>query len=201
MEGGDDLFIEVGPHPALTASIKECLAETRKKGLVFHSLRRETDETCELLTNVAGLHVHGVPIDWAAVNQSVGNFVPLPRYPFNQQKCWLESADSKNSRLAVDPHPLLGARVPAVKATFQFQLDPRCFPYLNDHRFFGSILFPAAAYGEIGIALARELFPDKSYAVEDIHIKKALFVAGKQSAYGARCLRRGRQILFDIQFD
>jgi len=177
MREDDETFLELGPHPALESSIKECLAEQGRSGNVFHSLRRETDESMEMVTNLAGLHVRGVPIDWAAVNQSGGNLVRLPRYPWHYESFWLETKESKRSRLAPAEHPLLGLRVTAAEPTWQFELDPRRFTYLNDHRFWDSIVFPAAGYGEIGLALARTLFADDPHVVEDLLMHKALFVS------------------------
>jgi acyl transferase domain-containing protein len=47
----------------------------------MHSLVRRSDESVSLLRNLAELHSDGVKIDWAAVNQSSGQFVALPSYP------------------------------------------------------------------------------------------------------------------------
>ena len=64
-----------------------------------------------------------------------------------------------------------------MKPTWQFTLDPRLFPYLDDHRIWDEIVFPAAGYAEIGLAVACELFPDESYDVEDVESVRALFVS------------------------
>ena len=173
----DAMFLEIGPHPALRSSIKECLAEQGRSEAVFHSLRRDTDESLEMLTNLAGLHIHGVPIAWAAVNQSGGDFVRLPGYPWSYEPCWLETKESARSRLAPAEHPLLGVRLTGAQPTWQFSLDPQQLAYLNDHRFWDSMVFPGAAYGEIGLALARRAFPDEPHAVEDLEIQKALFIS------------------------
>ena len=37
--------------------------------------------------------------------------------------------------------------------------------------------FPAAGYGEISLALARAAYPDQEYTVEDMVVKKALFLS------------------------
>ncbi len=37
------------------------------------------------------------------------------------------------------------------------------------------MIFPAAGYAELGIAVARELFPEEPYVVEDLQTTKALF--------------------------
>ena len=60
IRGGDTLFLELGPHPALKSSIEECLSVAGAQGTVLHSLKRKTDETENILANLAALHLHGV---------------------------------------------------------------------------------------------------------------------------------------------
>jgi amino acid adenylation domain-containing protein len=177
VRAGSRLFLELGPHPALESSIIELMGEQGKHGSVFHSLKRETSESEQILTNLAGLHLLGMPIDWAAVNQSSGQLISLPKYPWNHAAYWIESERTASERLDPIPHPLLGLRVIAEKPTWQLQLDPRLFDYLNDHRIWDSIIFPGAGYGEIGLAIAAQLFPSQPYVVEELEIKKALFVS------------------------
>ncbi len=177
IRAGTGTFLEVGPHPALESSLKECLAAQDRTGAVFHSLRREADESHELLENLAGLHVRGVPVDWRAVNQSSGPPLRLPRYPWSRESFWLESPESAQARLAAPVHPLLGLRVAAALPTWELTLDLHRLSYLADHRIWDSVVFPAAGYAEIGLALARVLFPDEPHALEDLRITKALFVA------------------------
>ena len=177
VRGGDELFLELGPHPALRNPLNDALQAQGVKGAVFHSLMRKTDESQNLLQNVAGLHAYGVEIDWAALNQSAGKFVRLPRYPWNRERFWLEGTVCNNNRVGPSTHPLLGKRLESGNPTWEFQMDPRIFTYLESHRFWGSILFPAAGYGEISLALARAVFPDQHYTVEDMVVKKALFLS------------------------
>ncbi|MEM7145877.1 MAG: amino acid adenylation domain-containing protein [Verrucomicrobiota bacterium] len=173
----DNIFLELGPHPALQSPINECLSEQGKKGAVFHSLKRKADETNELFRNLSALHIHGIEVDWAAMNQSAGNLVRLPHYPWNRERYWLENEESVRYRLADTVHPFLGLPVTAPNPTWEFALDPRFFKYIEDHQIWDSIVMPAAGYGEIGLALAAELFPDEDYAVEDLEMKQALFVS------------------------
>ncbi len=177
IRGGERLFLEIGPHPALQGPINECLQELKRKGAVFHSLARKTVEIDEMLGNLSRLHLHGREIDWRSVNQAAGVFVPQPSYPWNKERFWLESEEGTHVRCSPSVHPLLGIRIGATKPTYEFYLDPRLFPYLDDHRFWDSIIFPASGYGEIGLALCRELYPGEDYCVEELEAKKALFVS------------------------
>ncbi|MEM8679153.1 MAG: polyketide synthase dehydratase domain-containing protein, partial [Planctomycetota bacterium] len=129
-----------------------------------------------MLSNLAGVHARGSAIDWQTVNQSEGRLVRLPAYPWSREGCWIESEDSKQKRLADTIHPLLGLTVDAVEPTWEFALDPRLFPYLQDHQIWDGIVFPAAGFGEIGLALADQVFPEQPHVVESIDIEKALFV-------------------------
>ncbi|MFT5467503.1 MAG: amino acid adenylation domain-containing protein [Verrucomicrobiales bacterium] len=176
IRGGERCFIELGPHPALASSINECLQEQSRKGHVFHSLKRKSDESVEILTNLAALHNYGVEIDWKSVNQAAGKFVEQPSYPWNREKHWLESEEGTHKRCASTVHPLLGIRTAAARPTFEFHLDVRLFPWLDDHRFWDSVIFPAAGFGEIGLALCEALFPGEDYCLEELEMKKALFV-------------------------
>ena len=178
--GGAQLFLELGPHPALQSSITDCLGAVDKKGTVLGSLKRKSDESVEMLRNLAGLHFEGAEIDWNAVNQSSGDFVRLPSYPWNHESYWLECDKSRRHRLAKIVHPLLGLRTPAPDPTWEFHLEPTYFNYLDDHRFWDSIVFPGAGYGEMGLAIAKNLFPEDNYVVEDLVTKKALFVSDKK---------------------
>ncbi len=177
IRSGEDSFLEVGPHPALQNPIMECLSDQGRKGFYFSSLKRKTDESEEMLGNLARLHLHGYAIDWNAVNQAGGAFVRLPTYAWQHERFWLESAEGQYLRCAPLEHPLLGLAQTAPRPTWRFDLDPRYFGWLDDHRFWDSVVFPAAGYGEIGLAIARKLFPGENYAVEDLEMKKALFVS------------------------
>ncbi|HEU5196009.1 MAG TPA: polyketide synthase dehydratase domain-containing protein, partial [Methylomirabilota bacterium] len=176
LRAGDHAFLEIGPHPALESSLKESLAERGRMGAVLHSLRRETDESLEMLTACASLHVLGVPIDWRAVNQSDAPHLRLPAYPWGRESFWLESRSSAQQRLVAFVHPLLGQRVEAALPTWQHALDLRRLPYLGDHRIWDGVVLPASAYVEMAAAVARLLFPHERYAVEDLEISRALFI-------------------------
>ncbi len=177
IRSGEDSFLELGPHPALQNPIMECLSDQGRKGSYFSSLKRKTDESVEMLSNLARLHNHGYEVEWESVNQAPSRGVRLPTYAWQKEVFWLESKEGEYLRCAPLEHPLLGLKQTAPHPTWRFELDPRYFAWLDDHRFWDSVVFPAAGYGEIGIAIARKIFPDEHYVVEDLEMKKALFVS------------------------
>jgi len=177
IESGETMFLEIGPHPALQHSIRDGLANQDQHGQVFHSIRRSADESLEILSNLAALYIHNAPIDWRVVNQAGNRFVDLPHYPWKHQHYGYISDARRRLDLEPFEHPLLGARLPATQPTWEIQLNPQIDGYLNDHVLWDSIVFPGAGYGEIGLAVARNLFPDEPYVVHQLQITNALFVS------------------------
>ncbi|MGP4001128.1 beta-ketoacyl synthase N-terminal-like domain-containing protein [Streptomyces sp. 8N706] len=85
-------FLELGAEPALTPMIDECLESADQPGAaVVPSLRAGVPERHALLTAVARVHAHGVPVDWDAVLPGARP-VALPTYAFQRRRFWLASA-------------------------------------------------------------------------------------------------------------
>ncbi len=175
---GRRTFLEIGPHPALASAIREGCAARGVSGHILHSLRRETDDSTELARNLAGLHVVGADVDWRAYLPKVaGPRVRLPLYAWQRKSFWQEAPEARRQRVGDLVHPLLGIPVAGPAARWEFLLDPRSFPYLSDHQFWQRIVFPAAGHIEIGLAVGRAQFPDVVFALEEIEIRRVLFVS------------------------
>ncbi len=65
---GYGAFVEVSPHPGLTAGIQE----TAENAAVVGTLRRGEGGLGRFLLSVAEAHVQGVPVDWPAVFSGTG---------------------------------------------------------------------------------------------------------------------------------
>ncbi|ATY14196.1 beta-ketoacyl synthase [Amycolatopsis sp. AA4] len=145
-------FLELGPDATLTAMADACLDE-RPDGLVFASLlHKQQDEAVAALTGVAQLHVSGVDVDWAAIYAPTGAHpVPVPTYPFQRQRYWLESTAAAPGQ---EDHPLLGTATELAGAEgllFTGRLSVGTHPWLADHVVGGSILFPGTGFVEMAI--------------------------------------------------
>ncbi|GAB3386546.1 type I polyketide synthase [Amycolatopsis echigonensis] len=143
-------FLELGPDTTLTAMADACLDE-RPDGLVLASLlHKEQDEAVAALTGVAQLHVSGVDVDWASIYAPTGAHpVPVPTYPFQRQRYWLESTASAPGQ---EDHPLLGTATELAGAEgllFTGRLSVGTLPWLADHVVGGSILFPGTGFVEM----------------------------------------------------
>ena len=89
---GYAVFAEVSPHPVLTTAIAQALEDVGASGpTVTGTLRRDEGGPGRLLASLAGVHVSGVAVDWAAVLGG-GERVDLPTYAFQRQRYWPGSA-------------------------------------------------------------------------------------------------------------
>ncbi|MEU3642882.1 type I polyketide synthase [Lentzea sp. NPDC034063] len=85
---GVTAFLELGPDGVLTA-----LARGLADAVTAVALRPDRDEATTLLTAVATLHTHGVPVDWSAYFAGTGaRATDLPTYAFQHERYWLTTA-------------------------------------------------------------------------------------------------------------
>jgi len=151
---GYGVFIEVSPHPVLTAGI----AATLEDAVVTGTLRRDDGGADRLLASLAEVHVHGVPVDWPAV-LATGAPVDLPTYAFQHQRFWPSSlaggvGNLRSAGLNSVGHPLLGAAVELADGDgliLTGQLSVRAQPWLGDHLVGGTAFFPGTGYVELAV--------------------------------------------------
>ncbi|WP_460440812.1 type I polyketide synthase [Amycolatopsis stemonae] len=102
IEAGHRFFVEISPHPVLGGGIEETLDETTDSAAVVGTLRRNAGDFRRFLTSLGQLWAHGHDVDWAALHP-VKRTVPLPTYPFQRQRFWLEPRTTATvARSAVD---------------------------------------------------------------------------------------------------
>jgi amino acid adenylation domain-containing protein len=103
---GLEVFLEVGPHPVLASTIKQCFGSRERAPLILASLRRGDAGLETMRLSAAFLYARGFDIEWSRVS-SAGRFVRLPGYPWQRQRFWLDdegklgksSADSQSDQL------------------------------------------------------------------------------------------------------
>ncbi|MEU1176827.1 beta-ketoacyl synthase N-terminal-like domain-containing protein [Streptomyces sp. NPDC005820] len=149
VEDGHRAFVEVSGHPVVAHSLAETLAERGiEDAVVAHTLRRGRAERETLLGNLALLHCHGVPVDWAGVTP--GRAADLPRTVWQHRRFWYESTRGPavtGTAHDVAGHTLLGGRVDVLGSTparlWRTFLDASCRPYPGDHPVQGVEIVPA----------------------------------------------------------
>ncbi|MGW5697676.1 acyltransferase domain-containing protein, partial [Streptomyces asiaticus] len=163
-------FVEVGPDGVLTAMAQDCLTADESDGApapaLVPVLRKDRPEAQALTTALAELHVQGVTVAWDAVFAGRGaRRVELPTYAFQRQRYWLESApaaggDVTSAGLNSPDHPLLGAAVALADTDsylFTGRLSVSSQPWLADHAFADTVLFPGTAFVELALRAAEQV--------------------------------------------
>lgn len=94
IDAGFRLFLEVGPHPALGAGIHEVAEAAGAPATVAASLRRAQPARAALLAGLGALYEGGAAISWPARAETARRVVPLPTYPWQRQRHWLDAPDA-----------------------------------------------------------------------------------------------------------
>lgn len=183
IQSGYFTFLEISPHPVLVNSVLETLKNKNANGTVLASLRRYEDDKIKLLEALGALYTAGCQIDWPMFYPEGGRFERLPAYPWQLARYWQESELSKFDRLGDKVHPLLGRRISSPLPTWESEVNPTHLPYLDDHLIQGTVVFPGAAYAEMGLAAAKEVYQQSVsiLTVENVTFHKALFINGQET--------------------
>ncbi len=178
------MFIEIGPATTLLGIGRQSVPDFA--GAWVASLRPGRDDAQQMLDGLAAAYVGGVDVDWAGVHREdrPRRRISLPTYPFQREPFWLAPDDEPAARPGeghgVGGHPLLGRRleVASLDATHVWEgvLDRTRLPYLDDHRIQGAVVFPAAAYTEMVVAAASELFGDRPCVLTDVAYEVPLLI-------------------------
>nr|CBD77732.1 polyketide synthase [Chondromyces crocatus] len=106
-----DLFVELSPHPILVpafastpvAAAGVASREEPQKDTplwAFPSMRRGEPERAVLLESLGGLYALGHPVNWAALHPQGGRCVPLPSYPWQGDRYWIDQATTSSPATA-----------------------------------------------------------------------------------------------------
>ncbi len=176
-------FLEVGPHPTLTALAQQCIADDR--ALFVSSMRRDKNDWAELSQSVAKLYARGGQIDWESMDRPYGNRrISLPTYPFEHRSYWRETDASPISAPPVESrseNPLCGERLSTATPVFECKLRPDVPWYLTEHRIRDAVLLAGPVYLEMAQACASEALGHALRAVHSFNIHEPLLVNEKGS--------------------
>jgi acyl transferase domain-containing protein/D-arabinose 1-dehydrogenase-like Zn-dependent alcohol dehydrogenase/acyl carrier protein len=158
LTAGFRTFAEISPHPLLTVPVQEAAEAVGALAVVTGTLRRQKDEDVQLVTALARLYVHGVPVEWPSAEPEDGTArrVGLPTYAFQRQRFWPSPAaiasDAAAIGLRAAGHPLLGASVELPQSgghVFTGRLSLHAQPWLDGHRVHGVAVFPGTGFVEL----------------------------------------------------
>jgi acyl transferase domain-containing protein len=186
-EQGIEVFVEMSPHPILLPSVEQVLQHLERPGTVLPSLRRQEGERQSLLRSLGALYALGWPVDWARVRPEGGRCVPLPSYPWQRERFWLE-APVLEGQVAVRrddaaEHPLLGRPLHLAAQSgaryWEVMLALESLPYLADHQVGGAALVPGSAFVEMALAAAAAHAPGRAHALHALRFDEALVLTAE----------------------
>lgn len=171
---GYGTFVEVGPHPVLSASLRECFNAAKATAKSIETLRRNEPEKPRVHSTIAQVYASGCDLDWNRLYPT-GRLAPLPNYPWQREVLWHEGAQANQDRLAENEGPLLGVRRSGAVELWESDLATANLAYLTDHVIDGLPILPAAAFIEAALEVARRLHPEaQGVALRTMSIERAL---------------------------
>ncbi|MBI4375934.1 MAG: type I polyketide synthase [Elusimicrobia bacterium] len=176
---GFTLFVEVAPHPILNMNISEILTRSGLEGAAIPTLQRSELDSLSLANTVGALYSEGYDLDWRKINPDV-RLTRLPTYAWQHSRHWSNLNSQEETPLASGTgHPMLGPRTssPAHPGEYAWQvtLSRADFPFLNDHGAQGNVILPGAAYIEMALAAATDLFGSKEFLLKNVEFSRALY--------------------------
>ncbi|HEX6289409.1 MAG TPA: amino acid adenylation domain-containing protein [Herpetosiphonaceae bacterium] len=108
MRHHDWALLEVGPGRTLSTLARQQCAPADQR-IILTSLRHPQDQQADRATMLAALGrlwLAGVAVDWAALYAERRRRVPLPTYPFERQRYWIEPRD--DTRAGIQPRSASG---------------------------------------------------------------------------------------------
>ena len=181
-----DLLIEIGPHSALGGPIEQILAHSSIKNVGYLSmLTRGQSAINTSLSLAAALFRHGVSLNMSKVNSDSNCrlLTNLPPYAWNHSQEF--RAESRIQReLVAQKFPtrsLLGAAMPKMDEGESIwrgfiRLDEE--PWLRDHTFGSTVLFPGAGMISIVLEAAQQMVDagktPRSFKLRDVSFLAAM---------------------------
>jgi acyl transferase domain-containing protein/acyl carrier protein len=151
----------------------------------------------QMLETLALLYMRGADVDWAEFDAPYHRSrVPLPTYPFERRRYWLENPACypKPPRVESEAHPLLGRRVEIAGDSeahvWEKRISLERLPYLADHRAFGNPVFPLTGYLEMISAALGGSEPGPR-AIEDVVILEPLALTPGEETVVQLSIRAG----------
>lgn len=175
---GIDVFIEIGAKPTLIGLGQQCITTQQNITWLPSLYPNQYSDWEQLLESIGKFHVLGGRVDWQAMDAPyVRHKVPLPTYPFQRQRYWVDKPSltfrsQANNSLTKTEHSLLGERLPAIanseRVVFQNQLSVLHLPYLNEHRVYGQVMLPATVYIEMVLSAAQQMSDNETYCLQNV---------------------------------
>ncbi|KAJ5629452.1 hypothetical protein N7528_003109 [Penicillium herquei] len=194
------LFMEIGPHSALSGPFRQNLRreDTAGQKVYIPTLVRQESQVVNILQAAGRAHASGYPVRLQKINDEGQLVRNLPSYPWeHNERYWHESRLVRAWRgRSFSHHELLGSRV-----TESSDFDPSWrnilrvddVSWVMDHQIFGDPVFPAAGYVAMAGEAIRQLHGSPDYVLRDVSFQSPLFLDPMQEVEVVTSLNIRRQ--------
>ena len=181
-----DILVEIGPHSALQAPIKQVLQSNTRLSpsriQYMSALIRNTNAVHTSLNLVGRLFERGFPVDLHKVNCPLGSesnnvLVDLPPYSWNHSTSyWAESNESHEYGSKSYPRSdFLGVPVRnanSIEPRWRNMVRPSETPWVHDHKVQSNIVYPAAGFLAMAIEAAYQQATARSTNIKGYHLRE-----------------------------
>ena len=177
---GCQVFVEIGPRPTLNGLGSQCLPD---HCVWLPSIKPSEDNCKTIFTSFAQLAVLGLTDFKNLYSEQQRLRLPLPTYPFQHVRYWLERPSERPALPDQQTQTLLGdqLRTPTLTQTiFQRDFHPATLPFLSDHRVHDQIVVSGACHVTLLLDAAKILLKDQSFELQNIHFPEPLIIAQGQ---------------------
>ncbi|CAG8097448.1 unnamed protein product [Penicillium olsonii] len=176
---GASVFLEIGPHSALAAPLRQIFRMLATKSPIYIPtiFRYEEDAKIQLLRTAGQAFASGVPIDLSTIIGRGRTLTDIPPYPWQHDRpFWRESRISRDWRQRKYPHhEILGSRVVETTdndSSWRNLLTIDNVPWLLDHVIQGTVTFPGAGF----ITMAGEAVQQLEATKEGYSVRHVSFI-------------------------
>ncbi|MEV4236133.1 SDR family NAD(P)-dependent oxidoreductase [Nocardia sp. NPDC049737] len=179
LNAGHRVFLEVGPHPVLSGSIREILVQQGVTGAAISTLTRGGDDRENTLAAIGELYRAGA-LDGdrlpGAIDPGAGH-VDLPRYPWQRRYVWTQEPETELDRIGTpNGFAMLGDRTASVATEWEVQLSVSNLPWLRDHVVAGAVVLPGAAYLDTAMSAIALRTGRESFGLESVEFISPLVI-------------------------
>ncbi|PJE22951.1 MAG: polyketide synthase [Mycobacterium sp.] len=185
LDDGFRVFAELSPHPLLTHAVDQNARSLDMTVAALAAVRREQPLPQGLRGFLTDLHSAGAAIDFAVLFPA-GQLVDAPLPAWSHRHLFID-ADGSDGRTqggcTITVHPLLGSHVRLAEEperhVWQTDIGTATLGWLEDHQVRNVAALPGAAYCEMALAAAAEIFgegPGEVLETRDIVFEQMLLL-------------------------
>jgi len=153
---GYTAFIELSPHPLLTAAIEDSISIDGGPGLVVGSLRRDEGGMGSIVASATEAFLQGLDIDWSSLIEHPQEPTKVPTYAFSENRYWSKASgpvgEVGNVGMDATGHPIMRAQTSLGRdgeILWTGRVTATSHTWTEDHAVEGTVLLPGTALVEL----------------------------------------------------